>query len=66
MARAAKTKQVVHIPDVTDERAYTERDPLRIANVKQGVRAILAVPMLKDNELVGVIAIYRTEVRPVQ
>jgi two-component system, NtrC family, sensor kinase len=64
LARAAKTKQVVHIPDVTDERAYTERDPLRIANVKQGVRAILAVPMLKDNELVGVIAIYRTEVRP--
>ncbi len=64
LARAAKTKQVVHIPDVTVERAYTERDPLRTANVKQGVRAILAVPMLKDSELVGVIAIYRTEVRP--
>ena len=64
LARAAKTKRVVHIPDVTVERAYTEGDPLRTANVKQGVRAILAVPMLKDNELVGVIAIYRTEVRP--
>ena len=29
-----------------------------------GFRTILAVPMLKDDELVGVIAIYRQEVRP--
>ena len=29
-----------------------------------GVRSIIAVPMLKENELVGAIAIYRKEVRP--
>jgi GAF domain-containing protein len=29
-----------------------------------GVRSILIVPMLKDNKLTGVIAIYRQEVRP--
>jgi signal transduction protein with GAF and PtsI domain len=29
-----------------------------------GARTVLAVPMLKDNELIGAIAIYRQEVRP--
>ena len=29
-----------------------------------GVRTLLDVPMLKDNELIGAIAIYRQEVRP--
>src|SRR5204862_8275974 len=29
-----------------------------------GVRSVAAVPMLKDNELIGVIALYRREVRP--
>ena len=29
-----------------------------------GARTILGVPMLKENELVGAIAIYRQEVRP--
>src|SRR5262249_1860414 len=44
---------------------YTERDPLRVAAVEQGgVRTNLTLPMLKENELVGVISIYRQEVRP--
>src|SRR5262249_32495829 len=65
LGRAAQTKQVVHIADVTADRAYTERDPLRVAAVEQGgVRTNLTVPMLKENELVGVISIYRQEVRP--
>src|SRR5262249_419166 len=29
-----------------------------------GIRTVVAVPMLKENALVGVIAIYRREVRP--
>jgi GAF domain-containing protein len=29
-----------------------------------GIRTVLAVPMLKEKELVGVIAVYRREVRP--
>jgi len=45
--------------------AYAERDPLRIATVEiLKARTFLAVPMLKDTELVGVIVIYRQEVRP--
>jgi signal transduction histidine kinase len=44
---------------------YAERDPLRIATVDiLQARTLLAVPMLKDAELVGAIVIYRQEVRP--
>jgi GAF domain-containing protein len=65
LGRCAQTKQVIHISDVTLEPAYLERDPLRVAAVEQGgVRTNLTVPMLKDDELVGVITIYRREVSP--
>jgi GAF domain-containing protein len=65
LGRTARTKQVVHVADVTAEQAYTERDPFRAAAVEQGgVRTLLSVPMLKEDELIGAIAIYRQEVRP--
>ena len=58
-------KQAVHIADVTAEPAYRERDPMRVAAADLGgVRTMLNVPMLKEGEVVGGIAIYRTEVRP--
>jgi signal transduction histidine kinase len=44
---------------------YRKRDPRVVAAVElAGVRTVLSVPMLKDDELVGTIAIYRDEVRP--
>ena len=46
------------------EPAYVEGEPVVAAVELGGFRTILAVPMLKDDELVGVIAIYRQEVRP--
>src|SRR5262249_15617838 len=59
------TKQVVRIADVTMEPAYIEGDPLLVTDVKlAGFRTILAVPMLKENELIGGIVIYRQEVGP--
>src|SRR5215831_13115784 len=67
LARAAATKQTVQIADVQAEPGYL--DPLpgysgpQIVTVG-GARTVVAVPMLKKNELVGVIAIYRQEVRP--
>ena len=65
LGRTARTKQVVHVADVTAEQAYTERDPMRTTAVEQGgVRTLLSVPMLKEDELIGAIAIYRQEVRP--
>jgi GAF domain-containing protein/HAMP domain-containing protein len=64
-ARVAATKQTLHIPDMSQEAAYKERDPAAIRFVEvAGVRTLLMVPMLKENELVGLISIYRQEVRP--
>src|SRR5262249_33049339 len=67
LARAAATKQTVQIADVLAEPGYL--DPLPGFSGPQivtlgGARTVVALPMLKKNELVGVIAIYRQEVRP--
>jgi len=56
--RAADTKQVIHITDIA---ADNPDEP--IAKIA-GARSLLIVPMLKEDELIGVIAIYRQEVRP--
>ena len=56
--RVADTKQVTHIADVA-----LENPDEPIAKVA-GARTLLIVPMLKGNGLIGVIAIYRQEVRP--
>jgi GAF domain-containing protein len=67
LARAAATKQTVQIVDVLAEPGYL--DPLPGFSSPQivtlgGARTVVAVPMLKKDELVGVIAIYRQQVRP--
>jgi len=65
LGRLASTKRVVHVADLKAEQAYLDRDPLRAATVDgAGARTGLAVPMLKENKLVGAIVIYRQEVRP--
>ena len=65
ISRTAQTKQVVQFADVMAEEMYRKRDPRAVAAVElAGVRTVLSVPMLKDDELVGTIAIYRAEVRP--
>src|SRR5262249_39930167 len=44
--------------------AYLAGDPLPVAAVNiAGVRTLVAVPMLKESEAVGVFVIFRTEVR---
>ena len=61
----AATKQTIRVDDILSEPAYANRDPLRVATADLGnVRSQLNVPMLKENELIGAIGIYRTEVRP--
>jgi len=65
LGRIIETKATVHIVDVTTEPAYVEGEPVFVAAVNLGrFRTILTVPMLKENELIGAIAIYRQEVRP--
>jgi two-component system, NtrC family, sensor kinase len=63
--RAINTKQMVHIDDYAAAQAYRDRDPFAVYVVEQlGIRTNLSVPLLKENEPVGAISIYRTEVRP--
>ena len=63
--RLANTKQVVHIPDFRTDQSYIGKNARMIAFVEGvGARTFVAVPMLKEDELVGAILIYRQEVRP--
>jgi GAF domain-containing protein len=65
LGQLARTKQTVHIHDTQADRAYAERDPGRIAAVAiGGVRTFVAVPMLKEGDLIGAIVIFRQELRP--
>ncbi len=60
------TKTVLHVANLAADERYTNRsDPNIIAAVELGgIRTFLAVPMLKDNELIGALIVYRQEVRP--
>jgi GAF domain-containing protein len=59
------TKTVIHFHDLATEQGYVERNPTFVAAVELGgVRTFLAVPMMRENELIGVVIVYRQEVRP--
>src|SRR5262249_8073755 len=63
--RAVATRQVVHIADIRLDQGYLAGAPGSVAIAETaGARTLLMVPMLKDNEVVGAIVIYRQEVRP--
>ena len=65
LRRIALTRQIVHITDIRTDAAYVERLPTFVGLVDAAdARTFLAVPMLKENELIGVVSIYRQEVRP--
>ena len=63
--RLVSSQDVVHIADLKAEETYLRRDPFSVAGAElAGIRTLLAVPMLKDDALIGAIVIYRQEVRP--
>ena len=63
--RVANTKQVVHVFDLRTDQSYIGKNDRIVSLVEvAGARTLLDVPMLKENELVGVIVLYRQEVRP--
>jgi class 3 adenylate cyclase len=63
--RMIATKMFVHVPDLAAELGYAARDPWIVDGVElAGVRTLLIVPMLKQNELIGAFTIYRQEIRP--
>ena len=62
---AVRTRQPVHVADLRTTKAYLAGDQLARAGADiAGIRTLVAVPMLKENESIGVIIIYRKEVRP--
>ena len=64
--RILATKSPVHIADLTKDGAYVEkRSQASIAAVELGgVRSFLGMPMLKENELIGILFLNRQFVRP--
>src|SRR5262249_20977875 len=65
IARVIKTSRVLHIADYRTDQAYLNHDPLAVAGVEiGGIRTLLVVPMIKDDELLGAIGIFHQEVRP--
>jgi signal transduction histidine kinase/putative methionine-R-sulfoxide reductase with GAF domain len=65
LAAVARTHQVVHVHDLKDNPAYRAGTPNVVGIVDiAGARTIVVVPMLKENELIGTISIFRQEVRP--
>jgi GAF domain-containing protein len=65
LSRIKKTRKVVQIADVLQEEVYRDATAASRANFVHlsGVRSLLAVPMLKEKALIGIIVIYRQEVR---
>ena len=65
LRQLADTKQVAQLADMKAVQPYLERDPFVVASVDLGgYRTVLNVPMLKEDELIGAISIFRAEVRP--
>src|SRR5262249_15916407 len=64
-SRMLRSKTVIH-GDLAKEESYIERrDPATIAAVELvGIRTFLAIPMLKEKELIGSFSVFRQEVRP--
>src|SRR5262249_18890705 len=64
LLRMAETKRLLHIADYTEYVASHPADSDAAAFAKlTGVRTILEVPMLRDDEVIGAIVVYRKEVR---
>ena len=63
LGRLVRTKELYHVADISAVPTHGEK--LREATIKlAGARTLIALPMLKDNEVIGAIVIYRQEVRP--
>ena len=59
------TKKPAHVPDARESDAYRMGNPNAVAGVELGgARTVLYVPMIRDDNIVGVINLYRQEVRP--
>ena len=65
LSRLVATKQLQHVSDCTEDASYKQGDVDFVQFVDLcGARTVLQTPMLKGDELIGAINVYRQEVRP--
>ncbi|HTP91688.1 MAG TPA: GAF domain-containing protein, partial [Xanthobacteraceae bacterium] len=64
LGRVAKMKRAVQVADMGSDPAYKNLRQERRFVTLAGVRTLVTVPMLKKKELIGVITVYRQDVRP--
>src|SRR6516164_7902027 len=65
LGQVLKTHRVTQVADITAVKSYIEGDPYLVSAVKLGgYRTVAAVPMLKEDSLIGAITINRQEVQP--
>jgi len=65
VGRVAQSRKPVQIADLREDQTYLDGHPLTITAVHvAGIHTLALVPMLKEDDFVGAIAIYRKEVRP--
>ena len=63
MAQVARRREVVQIEDIS--KAPTHGMSMRVATIRLAkARSLVGVPMIREDELIGIIAVYRQEVRP--
>ena len=65
LGRVLASKSVIHIADLASDEAYLKARHPRVVQAVElgGVHTALAVPMLKDGEIIGAFTMYRAEVR---
>src|SRR5262245_37924824 len=65
VARSIRERALVIVEDLKQDKSYRTGEPLARGAVDlAGMRTLIAVPMLKENDCVGAITIYRREVKP--
>src|SRR5205807_3505108 len=65
MERIISGEQVIHVPDIADDEVYRTGSPVRKALVEiGGFHTFLGVALRKEDRLLGILHIYRQEVRP--
>src|SRR5215472_7740357 len=64
MGRVVRGERIVHVVDALQDDAYHSYTPFRNQVDVCGIRTVLDIALRKDGNLVGIIAVYRQEVRP--
>ena len=60
LGRLAVTREPVEIRDIVDERSYRSRSRIRETLIRCGYRSVLAVPLLREDHLLGALAVNRS------